>query len=98
VSGRERRSCAELGSFAAVISASDGRQEPPLISTFDGLEPISMRTRPEKPQRNHIERKDVKCWSKHLNVTPDQLSTVMEQVGNSAAAVGKELQRLKTKT
>ena len=57
-----------------------------------------MRTRREKPRRNHIEREDVKCWSKHLNVTPDQLATVMEKVGNSAAAVGKELQRLKTKT
>jgi Protein of unknown function (DUF3606) len=69
-----------------------------LVTTFDGLETISMLTRPEKPQRNHIERKDVKCWSKHLNVTPDQLSTVIEKVGNSAAAVGKELQRLKAKT
>jgi Protein of unknown function (DUF3606) len=57
-----------------------------------------MRTRPEKPQRNHIERKDVKRWSKHLNVTPGQLSTAMEKVGSSAAAVGKELQHLTAKT
>lgn len=59
-----------------------------------------MRIRPEKPQRNHIERKDVKRWSKHLNVTPGQLSTAtaMEKVGSAAAAVGKELQHLTTKT
>jgi hypothetical protein len=56
-----------------------------------------MLTRPEKPKRNHIERKDTKRWSKHLNVTPGQLSTAMEKVGNSATAVGKELQHLKTK-
>jgi hypothetical protein len=56
-----------------------------------------MLTRPEKPKRNHIERKDIKRWSKHLNVTPGQLSTAMEKVGNSATAVGKELQHLKTK-
>jgi hypothetical protein len=51
-----------------------------------------------KPKRNHIERKDVKRWSKHLNVTPVQLSAVMEKVGSSAAAVGRELQHLTTKT
>jgi Protein of unknown function (DUF3606) len=45
-----------------------------------------MLTHPEKRKRNHIERKDVKRWSKHLNVTPIQLSAVMEKVGNSAAA------------
>ena len=57
-----------------------------------------MRIRQEKPQRNHIERKDLKRWSKHLNVTPGQLSTAMEKVGSSAASVGKELQHLTAKT
>jgi hypothetical protein len=57
-----------------------------------------MRIRPEKPQRNHIERKDLKRWSKHLNVTTGQLSTAMEKVGSSAASVGKELQHLTAKT
>ena len=56
-----------------------------------------MLTRPEKPKRNHIERKDIKRWSKHLNVTPGQLSTAMEKVANSATAVGKELQHMTTK-
>jgi hypothetical protein len=56
-----------------------------------------MLTTPEKPKRSHIERKDVKRWSKHLNVMPGQLSMAMEKVGNSAATVGKELQRLTTK-
>jgi hypothetical protein len=45
-----------------------------------------MLTHPEKRKRNNIERKDVKRWSKHLNVTPVQLSAVMEKVENSAAA------------
>ncbi|MEO6839701.1 MAG: DUF3606 domain-containing protein [Bradyrhizobium sp.] len=57
-----------------------------------------MLTQPEKPDRNHIERKDIKRWSKHLDATPDQLREAIEKVGNSVAAVEKELKNLAAKS
>lgn len=35
---------------------------------------------------------EVKYWRKHFGITPEQLHRVVEKVGNSAAAVRKELQ------
>jgi Protein of unknown function (DUF3606) len=34
---------------------------------------------------------ELKYWSKHLDITPEELVRVVERVGNSAAAVRKEL-------
>lgn len=39
-----------------------------------------------------VDRPDeIKYWSKHLGVTPDELGKLVDKVGNSAAAVSKEL-------
>ncbi|MFZ2077060.1 MAG: DUF3606 domain-containing protein [Xanthobacteraceae bacterium] len=39
-----------------------------------------------------IEHKDhVKYWTRHLGVTEDELARAIERVGNSAAAVRKQL-------
>jgi hypothetical protein len=46
------------------------------------------------PLRNHIamnEPLEVKYWTKHLGVTRDELQRAVDKVGNSAAAVRKEL-------
>jgi hypothetical protein len=46
------------------------------------------------PLRNHIamnEETEVKYWTKHLGVTRDELQRAVDKVGNSAAAVRKEL-------
>jgi hypothetical protein len=46
------------------------------------------------PLRNHIamdEATEVKYWTKHLGVTRDELQRAVDKVGNSAAAVRKEL-------
>jgi len=48
------------------------------------------------PLRNHIamnELLEVKYWTKHLGVTRDELQRAVDKVGNSAAAVRKELGR-----
>jgi hypothetical protein len=46
-----------------------------------------------------IEREDhVKYWTRHFGVTKDELARAIERVGNSAAAVRKELSVLKTPT
>jgi Protein of unknown function (DUF3606) len=50
------------------------------------------------PLRNHIamnEPLEVKYWTKHLGVTRDELRRAVDKVGNSAAAVRKELGKAK---
>ncbi|MDO9441181.1 MAG: DUF3606 domain-containing protein [Beijerinckiaceae bacterium] len=37
------------------------------------------------------EEHEVKYWTKHLNVSREQLQRAVDKVGNSAAAVRKEL-------
>ena len=47
------------------------------------------------PLRNHIamnEELAVKYWTKHLGVSQDELQRAIDKVGNSAAAVRKELE------
>lgn len=46
------------------------------------------------PLRNHIamdNELEVKYWTKHLGVSPEALQRAVDKVGNSAAAVRKEL-------
>lgn len=45
-------------------------------------------------RRNHIaigDKLEIKYWTKHLGVSRDRLQSIIEKVGNSAAAVRKEL-------
>jgi hypothetical protein len=47
-----------------------------------------------QPDRSKIamhEEHEVRYWTKHLNVTKEQLQKAVDRVGNSAAAVRKEL-------
>ena len=46
---------------------------------------------PDRSRINLSEDYEVKYWSKHLGVSREQLAKVVEKVGNSAAAVRKEL-------
>lgn len=41
---------------------------------------------------------EVKYWSKHFGITPEELNRVVEKVGNSAAAVRKELEAVQART
>ncbi len=48
------------------------------------------------PDRSKIamqEELEVKYWTKHLNVSRDDLQRAVDKVGNSAAAVRKELRK-----
>ena len=43
-----------------------------------------------------LEQEDqIKHWARHLDVTTEELARAVEKVGNSAAAVGKELAAVK---
>jgi hypothetical protein len=48
-------------------------------------------TRPDKPDRRHIQASDVKHWAKHWCVSAEQIDTAVQKVGDSVAAVEKEL-------
>ena len=51
-------------------------------------------TKPLAPDRTHIDLDgpDVKHWEKLLGVPREELARLIEKVGNSAAAVRKELE------
>jgi hypothetical protein len=55
---------------------------------------MDMLTRRDTPDRSKInmhERREVKCWTRELGVTQAELQKAVDKVGNSAAAVRKEL-------
>jgi len=52
------------------------------------------RRQKDNPDRSKINLNDsfeVKHWTKHLNVSKEELQRAVDRVGNSAAAVKKEL-------
>jgi hypothetical protein len=53
-----------------------------------------MHTKKITPDRSKINLNDaaeIKCWTKELRVSTDELRRIVEKVGNSVAAVRKEL-------
>ena len=49
------------------------------------------RQRPDRSKINMSDDDDIRYWSKHLGVSKDELAGAVDKVGNSAAAVRKEL-------
>jgi Protein of unknown function (DUF3606) len=49
------------------------------------------RGRPQRSRINIGVDREAKYWRKHLGVSREQLAKAVEKVGNSAAAVRKEL-------
>ena len=52
------------------------------------------KTRRGEPDRSLINMREdyeVKYWTRHLGVSRDELQSAVEKVGNSAAAVRKQL-------
>jgi hypothetical protein len=57
---------------------------------------MSTLTKPVQPDRSKIDMHDsrqVRAWSRNLNISPAELRKVVETVGDSAAEVRKELGR-----
>ena len=52
---------------------------------------LTKRDTPDRSKINMHERTEMKCWSRELGVSLAQLQEVIDKVGNSAAAVRKEL-------
>ena len=49
------------------------------------------RGQPDRSKINMNEDYEVRYWIKHLGISKQELAKVVEKVGNSAAAVRKEL-------
>ena len=55
---------------------------------------MNILTTRDQPDRSKIEmnrNQEVRYWTKHLNVSTEELRKAIDKVGNSAAAVRKEL-------
>lgn len=55
-------------------------------------------TKPENPDRSKIEidnARQAKSWAHTLGVTKEELRCVIDKVGNSAALVRREIERLR---
>ena len=55
------------------------------------MDDLKKRASPDRSKINMHEPYEVKYWTKELGVNRDQLQELVDKVGNSAAAVRKEL-------
>ena len=52
---------------------------------------LTKRDQPDRSKINMKQDYEVHYWTKHLNISKEELQKVVDKVGNSAAAVRKEL-------
>jgi hypothetical protein len=55
------------------------------------MDNLTKRNQPDRSKINMREDHEVKYWTKALGVSKDELQKAVDKVGNSAAAVRKEL-------
>lgn len=55
------------------------------------MDDLSKKGQQDRSKINMHEEHEVRYWTKHLNVTKEELQRAVDKVGNSAAAVRKEL-------
>ena len=52
---------------------------------------LTKRHQPDRSKINMNQDYEVRYWTKHLNISKEELQKIVDKVGNSAAAVRKEL-------
>jgi Protein of unknown function (DUF3606) len=52
---------------------------------------LTTREQPDRSKINMNQKHEVRYWTKHLNISKEQLQKAVDKVGSSAAAVRKEL-------
>ena len=55
------------------------------------MDSLTKKGQPDRSKINMHEDSEVKYWTKELDVSRERLQEVVDKVGNSAAAVRKEL-------
>jgi hypothetical protein len=78
------------------LRTSKNPQRLQALSSLLGLEAymaddLKNRGQPDRSKINMHEAFEVKYWTKHLGVSKDELAAAINKVGNSAAAVMKQL-------
>jgi hypothetical protein len=57
----------------------------------DVMDSLKKRGQPDRSKISITEAHEVRYWTKHLDVSQEELLRAVEKVGNAAAAVRKEL-------
>ena len=52
---------------------------------------LTKRDQPDRSKINMKQDYEVHYWTKHLNISKEELQKIVDKVGNSAAAIRKEL-------
>jgi hypothetical protein len=52
---------------------------------------LTTKEQPDRSKINMNQSHEVRYWTKHLNISKEELQKAVDKVGNSAAAVRKEL-------
>lgn len=55
------------------------------------MDDLKNRGQPDRSKINMHEQHEVSYWTKHLKVSKEELQKAVDKVGNSAAAVRKQL-------
>lgn len=55
------------------------------------MDNLQNRGQPDRSKINMHEAHEVQYWTKHLNISKEELQRAVDKVGNSAAAVRKQL-------
>lgn len=55
------------------------------------MDNLTKKDQPDRSKINMHGAYEVKCWTKELGVSKDELQKAVDKVGNSVAAVRKEL-------
>jgi hypothetical protein len=55
------------------------------------MDSLTTKAQPDRSKINMNQEHEVRYWIKHLNISKEQLQKAVDKVGNSAAAVRKEL-------
>jgi Protein of unknown function (DUF3606) len=87
-----------MDAFAAFHRSTlchDGRGEREVLDGVcpweDAMDSLTKKQQPDRSKINLHQPHEVKYWTHALKVTPDELRKAVDKVGNSAAAVRKEL-------
>jgi hypothetical protein len=55
------------------------------------MDDLNIKSAQDRSKINIHEPHEVQYWTRHLNISKDQLQKAVDKVGNAAAAVRKEL-------
>ena len=60
------------------------------------MDNLTKKDTPDRSKINMHQPHEVRCWTKHLDVSKEELQKAIDKVGNSAATVRKELADIKS--